>query len=62
MPVHRGSDVDGPFYQWGNHGKKYHYKPGSVRSRAAAHKKATAQGQAAHAHGYKGGQKRKSKK
>ena len=28
MPVHRGKDSKGPFYQWGGEGKKYHYKSG----------------------------------
>ena len=28
MPVHRGSDAKGPFYQWGGHGTKYRYTAG----------------------------------
>ena len=43
MPVHR---TKGGGYQWGNHGKIYYGKN--------AKKKAEEQGQAAHAHGYKG--------
>lgn len=54
MPVHRGKDSHGPYYQWGDSGKKYHYEAGSKPSREAAKKKATKQGQAARARGYKG--------
>jgi hypothetical protein len=46
MPVHKGKDSKGPYYQWGKHGKKY-------RGRDAA-KKAARQGRAAYAHGYRG--------
>lgn len=53
MPVHRGSDQDGPFYQWGDSGKKYRYESGNKQSRETAKKKATKQGQAAHAAGYR---------
>jgi hypothetical protein len=54
MPVRRHEDGDGPYYQWGDSGKKYRYKPGDKESRERAKKKATKQGQAAHAAGYKG--------
>ncbi len=54
MPVHRGADSEGPYYQWGDSGTKYHYKPGDRASRDAAKRRATKQGQAAHAHGYRG--------
>ncbi len=54
MPVHRGQDSKGPYYQWGNHGKKYHYKSGSQRSRELAKDKAHKQGVAAHASGWRG--------
>jgi hypothetical protein len=54
MPVHRGKDSDGPYYQWGGSGKKYHYKANDKKSRDAAKDKAAKQGQAAHAGGYKG--------
>ena len=53
MPVHRGRDGDGPYYQWGKSGKKYHYESGDKGSREAAKEKATKQGQAAHAAGYR---------
>jgi hypothetical protein len=54
MPVHRGKDSEGPYYQWGDSGKKYHYESGSKPSRESAKKKAEKQGQAAHASGYEG--------
>jgi hypothetical protein len=54
MPVHRGSDAKGSFYQWGGHGKKYRYAAGDVHSRTRAKHAATRQGQAAHAGGYRG--------
>lgn len=54
MPVHRGKDGDGPYYQWGNSGKKYRYKSGDKQSRQEAKDKASKQGQAAHAAGYEG--------
>lgn len=54
MPVHRGTDSNGPYYQWGNHGKKYYYKLGDKVSREKAKKQASAQGAAAYANGYKG--------
>ncbi len=44
MPVHRGHDKQGPFYQWG-HQKKYYYVVGT-KSRLIARKKAMRQGAA----------------
>ena len=52
MPVARGKDSKGPFYRWGEHGKKYYYKSGSVQSRNLAQDKAARQGRAIKAHGY----------
>lgn len=52
MPIHRGTDSKGPYYQWGDRAK-YYYKPGNARSREAAYKKAAKQAQAAYSHGYK---------
>ena len=49
MPVHRGIDSQGPYYQYGNHGKKYYYIPGNTYSREEAMKKAKIQGMAIHA-------------
>jgi hypothetical protein len=54
MPVKRGQDKQGPYYQWGDSGKKYHYTPGDKRSRDRAKEQASKQGQAAHARGYGG--------
>ena len=54
MPVHRGKDKKGPYYQWGESGKKYYYESGDPDSRKKAKQKAEKQGQAAHASGYKG--------
>jgi hypothetical protein len=46
MPVERGKDKDGPFYRWGKHGARYHYKSGNKKSRELAHDKAAKQGRA----------------
>ena len=46
MPVHRGRDSRGPYYQWGEHGTKYYYEAGSGASRQRAKKHAIAQGAA----------------
>lgn len=54
MPVRRGRDSKGAYYQWGKSGKKYHYESGDKQSRDSAREKATKQGQAAHASGYDG--------
>lgn len=45
MPVKRGKDINGPFFQWGNE-KKYYYKTGDPKSRITAKKKAEKQGRA----------------
>ena len=52
MPVHRGFDSNGPFYQWGTQGKKYYYKSGSKTSRELAKKKAKKQAVAIYASGW----------
>jgi hypothetical protein len=54
MPVHRSKDGGGPYYQWGDSGKKYHYESGNPKSREVAKEKAAKQGQAARASGYRG--------
>jgi hypothetical protein len=54
MPVHRSKDGRGPYYQWGDSGKKYHYEAGNQDSRKNAKKKAERQGRAARASGYRG--------
>lgn len=53
MPVHRGRDSNGPYYQWGDHGKRYYYTANHVRSRENARKLAVKQNQAAHASGWR---------
>lgn len=54
MPVSRGKDSKGPYYQWGDSGKKYYYESGDKSSRDRAKERARKQGQAAHARGYRG--------
>lgn len=46
MPVQRGKDKDGPYYQWGESGKKYRYESGDENSRKEAKQKAEKQGRA----------------
>lgn len=46
MPVERGRDSNGPYYRWGEHGKKYYYEPNNERSRKIAEEKAARQGRA----------------
>lgn len=48
MPVHRGIDSKGPYYQWGNQ-KKYYYKSANEQSRNIAKTKAERQGKAVYA-------------
>lgn len=54
MPVRRREDTKGPYYQWGDNGKKYRYTAGDKSSRSTAKHKAERQGRAARASGYKG--------
>lgn len=54
MPVHRGKDKEGCFYQWGNSGKKYYYICNNSKSRDQAKKKAERQGRAIYSSGYRG--------
>lgn len=53
MPINRGRDKDGPYYRWGDSGKKYYYKSGDVKSREKARGKAVKQAQAIYASGYR---------
>lgn len=46
MPVRRGEDREGPFYAWGDDGKRYRYTPGDYGSRQRAMARAAAQGRA----------------
>lgn len=59
MPLHRGSDSNGPFYQWGGRGKKYYYKSGSSAQRAKAKEKAMKQAKAIAWRRYSGGKDKK---
>jgi len=54
MPVKSGKDSKGSFMRWGSSGKKYYYKAGNKASRAIAKRKASQQGRAAYASGYRG--------
>jgi hypothetical protein len=36
MPVQRGKDRKGSYYQWGDSGKRYYYETGNKDSREAA--------------------------
>jgi len=56
MPVRRGQDSKGPYYQWGSQ-TKYHYTAGNEASRKRAKQKAHIQGAAAEQSGYKGKRK-----
>lgn len=47
MPVRRRRDSRGPYYQWGERGKKYHYQSGNKVSRVKAKEKAKRQARAA---------------
>lgn len=49
MPVRRGRDSEGPFYQWGETGRRYRYTPGDEEGRRRAKRRAEAQGRAASA-------------
>lgn len=46
MPVQRGKDSNGPYYKWGQNGKRYYYSSGNTSSRTRAHHKAEKQGRA----------------
>lgn len=51
MPVHKGEDEKGTFYQWGKSGKKYYYT--DELSEKEAIEKANKQARAIYASGYK---------
>jgi hypothetical protein len=52
MPIHRGNDEIGSYYQYGNK-HKYYYEIGNELSRRIALMKVKRQAQAIHANGYK---------
>jgi len=49
MPIHKGTDTQGYFYQWGNQ-KKYYYNPLYITSEKKAYNLALRQARAIHAH------------
>jgi hypothetical protein len=53
MPIETGKDKDGAFVRWGKHGKKYRYSPNDKASLDRAKEKASSQGRAAFANGYR---------
>ena len=53
MPVRSGEDSTGPFYQWGESGRRYYYRKGSETSEKMARARAAAQGRAVRASGYR---------
>lgn len=52
MPVNRRKNINGSYYQWGTHGKKYYYKENNEKSRKLAQSKAKLQGRAIKAREY----------
>jgi len=53
MPIYRGYDTHGPFYQWGTRGKNYYYISGNKKSRDLAKLKSRKQAIAIYASGWK---------
>jgi len=53
MPLIKMIDSIGPFYKWGQSGKKYYYIPRNAQSRNKAKQKALKQGRAINASKYK---------
>ena len=53
MPIHRSSDEHGPYYQWGNHGKKYYYMSGNIADRQNAYNNAYKQAIAIYVSGWR---------
>ena len=54
MPVHKGKDEKGYYYQWGEHGKRYYYDTKDNESREKARQKSLRQARAIFAHSYRG--------
>ena len=49
MPVYERRDARGPYFQWGDTGRKYYFDPGNLASAARARRRAHRQGQAVRA-------------
>ncbi len=54
MPVKMHHTIEGWYFQWGEHGKKYFFDPDDPSSKSRAKSNAERQGRAAFAHGYRG--------
>jgi len=54
MPTRKHVIKEGAYYQWGNHGKKYYFKPGNKISEGIAKARADRQGRAIRASGWAG--------
>ena len=57
MPIRKSQDKNGPFFQPGTHGKKYHFNPKNIKSIGEAWRKAVKQTRAMYFNGYKGPKK-----
>ena len=53
MPIQNKKDKYGPYYQWGNHGKRYYYKTNNKTSRLNALRKCELQMRAIYFNGYR---------
>lgn len=54
MPIHRGKDTKGSYYQFGyGHGAKFYYVSGNKQSRDRAYRKCLKQMGAMYANGYR---------
>jgi len=54
MPIHRGKDNKGNYFQWGEHGAKYYYNYMNDSSVINAYAKAKRQMRAIYSNGYRG--------
>ena len=52
MPIHKGIDSHGHYFQWGNHGAKYYYQINNKKSIDEAYDKALKQMHAIYWSGY----------
>ena len=53
MPVRTGKDKTGCYAIWGSSGRKYYFECGNEEAKKKAQGKASKQGQAVHASGWK---------
>ena len=59
MPIRKGKNTHGAFFQSGTRGKKYFYDPQNISSIGDAWRKAVKQTSAMYINGYKGPKKHK---